>query len=562
MMKTAKIHNQRLNELIVSITPPAKQCPGYQLTFPPSQHGHTSYPFDLHSLISLPWDYCACCDGFFVVSHLCIGVVGANGRCKPCDNLRKHDILKNIITRYMYGIHQNAPLAFHGISGLIDVARQKTLENDALRLHCLNDVRKLVGKEGALDIHKQMLLAILSQRVPRIDRVLRAGFKHGAGIHTMLKLIKKVAEGTYHLKGFDEEDDLQALLFLHLGGARVADIAHRIFGTPATSTIWSRTTVPQILPLPSFPTRFELEHNISATFESLLDILGGSARKALHAVIMFNELAVEKHPHWDDKSNKILGVCCEHGQDTSLEFTSEDNLQTMWEELACGKIHLAYEVCATATHFPIMAISLIFNALFIIQATVGAISILSPSPQLYSARPVLISGSCKREDAEDHAVLLQAVVDASNRKKDITRIHVISLASDGESRRGKALAKLTYVTPLSPSLLIYDQLVHLDSFDCFVGQDDITADKDYKHVFKQLHNTVLREKGCVVRGVKVTCRLIRKHLQDSGLSNTHIDSVLDPTDKQDVVLVYRLLKDLWSLPPADPDSRTQPYTEV
>jgi len=29
----------------------------------------------------------------------------------------------------------------------------------------------------------------------------------------MLRLIKKAAEGTYHLKGFDKEEDLQALLF-------------------------------------------------------------------------------------------------------------------------------------------------------------------------------------------------------------------------------------------------------------------------------------------------------------------------------------------------------------
>jgi len=35
----------------------------------------------------------------------------------------------------------------------------------------------------------------------------------------MLELIKKAAEGTYHPKEFDEEEDLQALLFLCLGGA-------------------------------------------------------------------------------------------------------------------------------------------------------------------------------------------------------------------------------------------------------------------------------------------------------------------------------------------------------
>ena len=262
------------NKLIVSITTPAKQCLGYQLTFPLSQHAHMSYPFGLHSLISLPWDYCARHDGFFVVSHLCTGVVGADRRCKACDNLQKHDILEKIITRFTYGIHQNALLAFHGISGLIDVAHRKTLENDALHLCHLNDVRKLVGKEGTLDIHKQMLLAISLQCIPCIDHVLQVGFKHGAGIHSMLELIKKAAEEMYHPKGFDKEDDLQALFFLPLGGARVADIAHCIFRTPSTSTIQMHTTVPQILPLPFFSTHYELEHNISATFENLQDILG------------------------------------------------------------------------------------------------------------------------------------------------------------------------------------------------------------------------------------------------------------------------------------------------
>jgi hypothetical protein len=261
--------------------------------------------------------------------------------------LRNNEYLVKIIARYTNGVHENAPLVFHGIGGLIDVVRRKTLAIDVLRLRRLNDVKKLIGQEGVIDVHKQMLLALSSQRIPRIDRVLRVGFKHGAGIHSMLELVKKAAEGTYHPKGFDEEDDLQALLFLRLGGARVADIAHRIFGTPSVSTIRTRTTVPQILASPSFPTLHEIEHNVSASFESLLDILGGSARKAVHAVVMFDELAVEKRPRWDDKSNKVLGVCREHGRDTSLEFTSEEDLQTLWEELECEKIHLAHEVRLT-----------------------------------------------------------------------------------------------------------------------------------------------------------------------------------------------------------------------
>jgi len=194
--------------------------------------------------------------------------------------------------------------------------------------------------------------------------------------------------------------------------------------------------------------------------------------------------------------------------------------------------------------------------------TVGAIGVLSPMLQLYSACPILISGSCKHETAKDHTALIQAVVNATSNKQNLTRLRVVSLASDGESRHGKALANLMYIAPLAPSSPIYHQLIHLDLMDCFVGLDDITVDKDYKHVFKQLCNTILHESGCVVCSMHLTHVLIGKHLKDSGFSDTHIKYVLDPSDKQDVVLAYGLLKDLWSLPPADPLSSTLTYIKA
>lgn len=139
----------------------------------------------------------------------------------------------------------------------------------------------------------------------------------------MFELIKKAAAGTYHPKSFDEEDDLQALLFLHLGGAWVADVAHHILRTLSVSTIWRCTIVPQLLSSPSYLTYYEIEHNITACFEGILKILGASM---LHGILIFDEIAIEKWLCWDDKSNKILGVCQEHGCDTSLEFTTEEDL--------------------------------------------------------------------------------------------------------------------------------------------------------------------------------------------------------------------------------------------
>ena len=114
----------------------------------------------------------------------------------------------------------------------------------------------------------------------------------------------------------------------------------------------------------------------------------------------------------------------------------------------------------------------------------------------------------------------------TNARKDATRVQIISIASNGESRRGKALAKLTYVAPLACISLIYNLLAHLDLFDTFVGINNITVDKDYKHIFQQLHNTLLCEKESMVHGIKLTWGLIHKPLSDSGLPHIHIKHVL------------------------------------
>jgi hypothetical protein len=243
--------------------------------------------------MSLPWDYGTRKGAFILMSHLYLGKAEVNRFCQACDNLRNNENLKKIIIRYTNGIYENTQLVYHGIAGLIDVVHRKTSMIDVLRLHCLNNVRNLMGHKGTIDVHKQMMIALLTQRIPHIDHVLHVTFKHGNEIHSMLELIKRAAEGTYYLKGFDEEDNLQALLFLWLGGAHVVNITHCIFGTPSVSVIHTCTTISQILPSPAFPTCFEIEHNVAACFEGLLDIIGALG-KCAYVVLMFDELAVEK----------------------------------------------------------------------------------------------------------------------------------------------------------------------------------------------------------------------------------------------------------------------------
>lgn len=183
------------------------------------------------------------------------------------------------------------------------------------------------------------------------------------------------------------------------------------------------------------------------------------------------------------------------------------------------------------------------------QATVGAIGLLCNNSRFYSAKPFLISGSCKKESAEDHATLIQTALDALKGVNALSNARVVSIASDGEARRGKALVLLTFKQMLSPSSPIHPWLSACTLLDLHVGDDDITCDKDWKHVgAKRPRNALLREKGLLVHGTWITPTLLRSHLLEAGHKSQHVHAMLNPNDKQDVLLAYTLLRDVWSLP--------------
>ena len=79
--------------------------------------------------------------------------------------------------------------------------------------------------------------------------------------------------------------------------------------------------------------------------EGVLDVIHcQSVSNAVHAVVMFDELAMEKRIRWDIKSNYFLGVCREHAHKTSMEFINEGDLEELFRKLDDGEIHYAGEV--------------------------------------------------------------------------------------------------------------------------------------------------------------------------------------------------------------------------
>ena len=180
----------------------------------------------------------------------------------------------------------------------------------------------------------------------------------------------------------------------------------------------------------------------------------------------------------------------------------------------------------------------------------GAFCTLSENAREAGVRINVISGTCKKETGPEHAALIRTVLEAGKNNREFNGViyRTVSIASDGESKRGDALVEVTMRWNLRPESPIYKLLKPLTFLNLLVGEDDITADKDFKHIFKRQRNLMLRNKGFMIEGFCITPSILRTHLHSNGVPQHRIRSLLNPNDKQDVVLGYGLLKEIWSLP--------------
>ncbi|KAF8259666.1 hypothetical protein EI94DRAFT_1773898 [Lactarius quietus] len=307
-----------------------------------------------------------------------------------------------------------------------------------------------------------------------------------------IELLDHARKGLYKPKTFTEEDMSHGLLFLRLGGARVASLAHQTLGTPSRTTLryglGAKSTVTSLSPSAGFPTKSEIQHNIRVASKN------SHGNSGCGYVLMIDEIKVEERLRWDPSTNTILGLCHEHTEHVGLEFCSLSDLSALVHGILCGEIHHAN------------------------------------NKQAWGSRPFLITGTCKQEDSKRHVQLISTVIGACNDKRS-------------------ALTALTHVRPLDPDSELFTLLGKLRLMNLLVGDNDITADKDPKHVMKRCRNFTICKSGVMINGFVVTPALLRFHLQANNVPSHCIAYLLNPTDRQDVPLCYTLMKEIWSLPP-------------
>ena len=154
----------------------------------------------------------------------------------------------------------------------------------------------------------------------------------------MIERLDRANQGLYKPKNFTEEETLRGLLFLRLGGSRVAELAHRSLGSPGISTLRRSEAVTPLLPSVKTPTKEEIRKNIQVAFKDT------SLQQTCGYVLMIDEIKIETRPRWDDKTNNILGLCQEHTTHVGLEFCSIDVLKEIFTKIKNKEIHWASEV--------------------------------------------------------------------------------------------------------------------------------------------------------------------------------------------------------------------------
>ncbi|KIM34748.1 hypothetical protein M413DRAFT_33053 [Hebeloma cylindrosporum] len=189
---------------------------------------------------------------------------------------------------------------------------------------------------------------------------------------------------------------------------------------------------------------------------------------------------------------------------------------------------------------------------FATEATVIGASILTANPSEYTTKLFAISGSCKHEMVENQEHLIRDASEALIKSQKKFNRCLYYIASDGDSRHRRALISIVLQHDLDACQKIYTILQPLNLFDLKCGHNGLTADFDWTHILKHPRNTVLRLTGFYVSGTYITAAVIKSHLMSTGMSSLTVDTLLAPNDKQDVVLMLRLLYAIASLTPAAP----------
>lgn len=320
----------------------------------------------------------------------------------------------------------------------------------------LTAARKKLAQFGHL------IKLIASDEVPGLQRLFAIAHKAQDGIGGLLARIEDAINGVYRPLCYTQRDRDLAMLLYELGGAGAVHATnHAHTALPALKTIREgrqklsmQISVKDIRisePIQNIETYFSPKAN-----ESVL--------RVGHSMVI-DEIAGQGRPCYLPESDEMAGFCREH-VDLLPSVKMGDDLTNVVEASKAvkeGRVHVGKE-------FTCVAIS-------------------RHSATQYGAIPIVLSSTCKHGIISDSVHLITTGLRAwkSSSFGEPLRGPIWSIASDGDATRRSSMYAICMTQKVSKESGLYSRLCRCVGLNLWVGENNLTMDFDYKHVFKRAH---------------------------------------------------------------------------
>ncbi|KAG2044115.1 hypothetical protein BDR03DRAFT_977769 [Suillus americanus] len=377
-----------------------------------------------------------------------------------------------------------------GLVHMQDIAKIYAAQVKELKLQACNNSQKHMTSLTQLDDYNCLLMAISENDVPHLQQVIKITLDNGASVREVVNKLEDAIEGCQLLYALNHQISI-----------------------PSIRTLRARSTFTTIMPTigPIRPEQFDenIRNIILNTRDGTTSLCGVS--------FMINKLALEEMAIHFGKYNMIGGLCWKHSNLVDPVLRTYDSAVQIAQKIHTQEVHLGKEV------------------------TVIGMACFSED-ELY---PVLVALTCKTENAADMEVILtRAIKHWGATGADTCVGPVWSFATDGDATCHAAGHRLFVKKPLSSDSLLYATLSDMPRLNTLTGDNEVTLDLDFKHIFKCIC-TLIRSpagitlnNGCIINTMMLLRYLIWLPAQDEA----SVTKLLHPDDPQDVPHAIKLMQ--------------------
>ncbi|KAJ8473666.1 hypothetical protein ONZ45_g16214 [Pleurotus djamor] len=483
---------------------------------------YLSYPWHLHHYQQLSYHFTsveAKGTRFRIRSNNCLNLtVAGKSVCPRCEELNTSEEVSHLRERAASQPSSGTNYRFYSFQQLCELLIKKNTQINDLKLQCMNLSRKASSLNGRLSDHQLMMSIIAEKDIPGLQRIIAVAIQQNRSPGEIIRRIKRARDGLYSVKSFTQQDMDIATMGLIAGGPKLAYALAHAFSLPSVRTIQANLKQHRVIASVGFPLLSEALHNLEglATRTSTIGKRG--------YVLMVDECALEERPRFDSQRDAVLGLCREHCDIVDTTATSIETIREIELALDEDSVHRARE------------------------ATVMSVAPFAASH--YNPQPVIISGTCKTEQEQEHVRMLMIAIEAFKQSPHGGKAgnQLFSIATDGDSVRRRAVHILCMKHDLSPTSPLYPYIGVLPLMNLRCGDDDMVADIDYKHLLKRLATALRQKTGMLIGRSHITSNTMKQALCDTlNLDRPTVEALFDPRDHQNVPKTNRLLGSLYKL---------------